>query len=100
MIKRSIFLLIIIYSIIIPNSYATDEIISSQIDSLNLSSFIDEGQKYTEDVFPDISLNDLLNSAIRGEIDNKGIYKGILSIFGDEIKHFFIRKHIDNYNNT
>lgn len=85
MIKRSIFLLIIIYSIIIPNSYATDEIISSQMDSLNLSSFIDEGQKYTEDVFPDISLNDLLNSAIRGEIDNKGIYKGILSIFGDEI---------------
>ena len=74
-----------IYIFIIHNVYSTDEIISSQMDALNISSFINEGEKYTEDIFPDINLNDLLNSAIRGEIDNKGIYKGILSLFGNEI---------------
>ncbi len=85
MIKKIIILFILIYIFIIPKTYATDEIISTQMEALNLSSFIDEGEKYTEDIFPDIDLNDLLNSAIKGEVDNKGIYKGILSIFGDEI---------------
>ncbi len=85
MIKKITILLILIYLIIFPKSYATDEIISSQMDSLNLSSFIDEGEKYTEHVFPDINLNDFLNSAIKGKVDNKSIYKGLLSIFGDEV---------------
>ena len=85
MIKRIITLFILIYIFIIPNIYSTDEIISSQMNALNISSFINEGEKYTEDIFPEINLNDLLNSAIRGEIDNKGIYKGVLSLFGNEI---------------
>lgn len=85
MIKRIFIVFILIYLTIIPSSYATDEIISSQMETLNLSSLMNEGEKYTEDIFPDINLNDLLNSAIKGEIDNKAIYKGILSIFGDEI---------------
>lgn len=85
MIKKIIILFILIYTFIIPKSYATDEIISSQMEALNLSSFVIEGEKYTEDIFPDMDLNDLLNSAISGEIDNKQIYSGILSIFGDEV---------------
>ena len=85
MIKKVIILFISIYLIMFSNTYASDEIISSQMDALNLSSFIDEGENYTKEIFPDINLNDFLNSAIRGEIDNKGIYKGILSLFGDEI---------------
>ena len=85
MIKRIIIIFILISLYIIPNSYATDEIISSQMETLNLSSFIKEGEKYTEEIFPDIDLSNLLNSAIRGEIDNKQMYSGILSVFGDEI---------------
>ncbi len=85
MIKRILVIFILIYLIIIPSSYSTDEIISSQMEALNLSSFMTEGKKYTEDVFPDMDLNELLNSAIRGNIDNKSIFKGILSVFGNEI---------------
>lgn len=85
MIRKIIILFILIHFLIIPKSYATDEIISSQMDALNLSSFVDEGQKYTEDIFPDIDLNDLLNSAVKGEVNNQNIYKGILLIFGEEI---------------
>lgn len=85
MIKRILVIFVLIYLTIIPNSYGTDEIISSQMETLNLSSLMKEGEKYTEDIFPDIKLNDLLNSAIKGEVDNKAIYKGILLIFGDEI---------------
>jgi len=85
MMKRIIIIFILINLLIFPNVNATDEIISSQMDALNLSSFIDEGEKYTEEIFPDIDLNNLLNSAIKGEIDNKNMYKGILAVFGDEI---------------
>ena len=85
MIKRIIILFLLIHIFIIPKSYATDEIISSQMEALNLSSFIDEGEEYTKEIFPDMDLNNLLNSAIRGEVDNKQIYSGILLIFGDEI---------------
>lgn len=85
MIKKAIIIFILIILIISPNSLGTDEIISSQMETLNLSSLMNEGEKYTEDIFPDINLNDLLNSAIKGEVDNKSIYKGILSIFGNEI---------------
>ncbi len=114
MIKKIIIILICTYFIIIPKSFATDEIISSQMEALNISSFIKEGEKYTKDVFPDINLSDLLNSAIKGEIDNKGIYKGILSIFGDEIVssisllgsiliiiiiHSLLKNFTDNLNN-
>ena len=42
-------------------------------------------EKYTKEVFPDISLNDFLSSAIKGEIDNKGLLKQIIMLFGDEI---------------
>ena len=85
MIRKIITIFILINLSIIPKSYATDEIISSQMEALNLSSFINEGEKYTKGIFPDMDLNDLLNSAISGEIDNKQIYNGILSLFGDEV---------------
>lgn len=85
MIKRIVILFILIYFLIIPNIYATDQIIASQMDALNISSFISEGQKYTKNVFPDLNLDGLLNSAIRGELNNGEIYKGILSILGNEI---------------
>lgn len=85
MIKKIIFLFVFINLIMFPNSHATDEIIASQMETLNLSSLMDEGEKYTKEIFPDINLNDLLNSAIKGEVNNKSIFKGLLSIFGDEM---------------
>lgn len=85
MTKKIIILFIIIYFAILPLSYATDAIISSQMEALNLSSFIKEGENYTKEIFPDVDFNDFFNLALRGEIDNKIIAKGILSVFGDEI---------------
>ena len=55
------------------------------MDTLNISSFIKEGETYTKEVFPDINLNELLNSAIKGELNNKEIFKSLIYIFGDEV---------------
>lgn len=86
MIKKIITLLILIIIFASNNSYATEEIITSQMESLNISSFIKEGQVYTKNAFPDVSVENLLASAIKGQIDNKSILYNIFGIFGDELK--------------
>jgi len=64
---------------------ATDAIIESQLDALNLSSFIEEGEKYTKDIFEDVDIGELLESAITGKVNKKTIYSNILSLLGEEI---------------
>lgn len=61
------------------------EILQSQQDSLNISNFIEEAQKYSEETFEDIDLNDLFTAAITGKVDNSNIAKSILNIIGKEI---------------
>lgn len=85
MIKKILILFVLIIITYMPRSYATQEIISSQMENINLSSVISEGEKYTKNVFPDINLNEYLNSALQGNIDNNKIFKQILSIFGKEL---------------
>lgn len=73
--------------------YATDnetdmsqqEILSSQQDSLNISSFIKETQKYTEDTFEDLDIGELFSSAITGSIDNETLIKTFANLIGKEV---------------
>lgn len=78
----AIFLIVISINSVV---YATDKIIASEMESLNLSSFIREGEKYTKEVFKDIDISELMSSAIAGKVDNKLVYSSILTLFGKEI---------------
>lgn len=60
-----------------PNS--TETILKSQSDSLGISGFIEEANKYKNDDF-DIDIGKTISSAIKGEIDNEKLGKNILSI--------------------
>ena len=60
------------------------EILSSQKDAVNISKFVDKAKKYTKDVYEDIDFNQLLNSALQGNIDNKLLYKSIFNVLGKE----------------
>lgn len=64
---------------------STEAILESQQDSLNISSFLKEAQKYTSSVYDDINMGELFTSALTGKIDNEKILKAIISIFGKEI---------------
>ena len=61
------------------------EILESQQETLNISSFIEEAKKYSSNVYKDIDFNELFNSAITGNINNKTIINNILKILGKEI---------------
>ena len=62
----------------------TASIISSQKDSVDISKFIKESQKYTQEVFKDTDLGNMLNDAITGNIDNSKLVKNIFDLIGKE----------------
>ena len=82
---RKILTIIIIILLFPSVVHATDVIIDSQLDALNLSSFIEEGEKYTKDIFEDVDIGELLESAITGKVNKKTIYSNILGLLGEEI---------------
>lgn len=88
--KIFLILFLFIFSIS-PISYAEEEtasqeeILSSQQDSLNISSFIKEAQKYTTDTFEDLDLGKLFSSAITGNVDNETLLKAFSKMIGKEV---------------
>ena len=62
-----------------------NEILQSQQDSLNISSFLKEANKYTESIYEDIDISELFTSALTGKIDNEKLFKSITGLFGKEI---------------
>ena len=87
--KRKIIVLIIIVLSSFNIVYATDldEIIKTQEDSLGITDFIQESNKYTEDILPDMDMQRLFKDAIKGKVDNRVISKYFFQIFGKEIKN-------------
>ena len=86
--RRVLFTIILILILGTNISFADteDDVINSQMDSFNISNFINEANKYTEDILEDIDIGELLNNAIKGEIDNNELLKNIFPLLGDEIK--------------
>ena len=67
-------------------SMATEEeILNSQSDKLNIKKFVDEANSYTKDSFEDFDINELLNNALKGNINNKSILEKIINLFSKEI---------------
>ena len=87
---KKIFIMIVFIFWVTPNlCYASEtssqDILQSQQDELNISSFIKEAQKYTENTFEEININELFTSAITGKIDNNTILKSIINLIGKEV---------------
>lgn len=97
-------LMISIISLLGGKVYATDEneTLESQQEALDISSFISEAEKYTEDAFGDLDFGDIFSSAITGQIDNSTILNKVLGLFGTELRSSLtvLRKHYGSYSNT
>ncbi len=89
--KNKILVLVVLLLMLFTNiSNASDElsqeeIMESQQESLNIDDFIEEADKYTQDIYSDIDMSELFSSAITGTIDNETIFRSILNILGDEV---------------
>lgn len=84
----AIFFILSINSIVIAtdeNVASQEEILASQQDSLNISSFIEETKKYTQNTFEDLDMGEIFSSAITGDIDNETLLKTFFNMAGEEV---------------
>lgn len=82
---KKILILVLLLILIPNNSIATEQIINDQMEALNLSSFITEGEKYTKETFPDLNVEELITNSLTGQIDNSILYKALLKLLGKEV---------------
>lgn len=86
-IKKIITVIVMILIVFLFNSsYANDEkTITEQQEEFKIQDFIKNSEKFTGEFFDDIDINEILNSAIKGEVDNSTLLKKILNILGKEV---------------
>ena len=88
--KAYIILLIAIITYIFPtvSKAETDaeSILSSQSDSLGISTFLSDSEKYTEETFGEIDISELFTKSLTGNVDNSTIMNIVFSLLGDNIK--------------
>ncbi len=84
--KRILLIMAILIFIIPYNSLASEDILESTQEILDISSFISEAQKYTEDIFDDMNFSEVLNSAMSGELNGTSIAKRLFDLLGIELK--------------
>lgn len=81
-------ILIFILVLMIPNyafAESQEEIMSSTQEKFNISGFLKEAQKYTNESFEEIDLSSMLGQAIQGKVDNNKLYKIIIKLLGKEV---------------
>ncbi len=77
-----------IFSIVFPVFivYASDEqMMEQQQEELGIQDFLKDSKQYLGDFFEDIDMSEVLNDAVKGEVDNASIGKRIFSLLGSEV---------------
>lgn len=62
-----------------------NETIEEQQNEFGINDFIEEAQNYSGEFFQGIDIGEILNSAIKGEVDNQTIFQKIFSVLGKEV---------------
>ena len=64
---------------------STEETIQEQQSEFQIQDFIKNAKQYSGEFFENINFEDVLNDAIKGEVDNSTFLKRILNLIGGEI---------------
>lgn len=62
-----------------------EEVLESEKEALGISNFLKEAESYTKEAFPDLDINKLMTSSIKGDIDLSFIKKAFLKLIGNEL---------------
>ena len=82
-----VFILMVIFiNLIIPISIATEkETLEEQQEEFGIGEFIKKTEEYSGEFFEDIDINEILDNAIKGQVDNQTILKRVLSLLGGQL---------------
>ena len=86
-IEKIITIIVMVLIVFLSNSsYANDnQTIIEQQEEFKIQDFIKNAEKFTGEFFEDIDINEILNDAIKGEVDNSTLLKKILNILVKEV---------------
>ena len=85
-----ILLIIVIFFIIILfanncSAKNSEEMILEQQKEFGIQDFLQKSKEYSGEIFEDINMSEVLNDAIKGEVDNASFGKKILNLLGSEV---------------
>ena len=86
--KKIFIIIMVLFYIFLPKiSYANEEdTIKEQQEEFKIEDFIKNSETYIEgEFFEGLDLDNILDNAIKGEIDNNTFFKKVLSLFGTEL---------------
>lgn len=88
--KKRITTILIIFLLTICIPLATvhadnEEILKEQQQEFGIQDFINESKTYAGEAFEGVEIGELLNEAIKGEIDNGSLFQKILGLLGKEV---------------
>ena len=85
--KKVILIFILVLLLLPYRVYAEteEEIMTTTREKFNISGFIEQSEKYLGETFKEIDLDNMLNQAIKGKIDNKSLYQKVIKILGQEV---------------
>ena len=84
-IEKIITIIVMVLIVFLSNSsYANDNQTIIE-EEFKIQDFIKNAEKFTGEFFEDIDINEILNDAIKGEVDNSTLLKKILNILGKEV---------------
>ena len=64
---------------------ATEQVMEATKETLGISDFLEESKKYTENIFDDLNLEEILSNSIQGKYSTNFLKSTFFSIFGKEI---------------
>ena len=80
------FLVVVMFAnVFMINSYAEENTLEEQKEDFGIYDFIKNAKQYSGEFFEDVNISDILNSAIKGEVDNSSFLKRVLNLFGQEV---------------
>ena len=87
--KKIIYILIFIIFLLyltMPTSIANEEeTLEEQQEEFGISEFIEQADEYSGEFFEDMDMNEILENAIKGEVDNQTLFKKVLGLLGGEL---------------
>lgn len=87
--KKIIYILIsviFLLNLTMPTSNANEEeTLQEQQEEFGIHEFIEQADEYSGEFFEDMDMNEILENAIQGEVDNQTLFKKVLSLLGGEL---------------
>lgn len=96
-IKKILYIFLLLILLFSSNTYAQEieteeetnisqeEVLESQMKELQINDFLEQGKQYTQEVYGDIDLYEILTDAFTGKIDHEKIFNVLFLAIGEDV---------------